>query len=139
MRRTAMKIAHFIQRYPPALGGSEAYFERLSRHLCDRGHSVQVWTTAALDLEAFWSRRGQMMPEGSEQNDGVMVRRFPLSRWPLRRYMLKALSFIPERTLQCLTMPCNPISLGMWRATNSAQRFDLVHATAFPYAWPIVC
>ena len=24
-----MRVAHFVQRYPPALGGSEAYFARL--------------------------------------------------------------------------------------------------------------
>ena len=29
----AMRIAHFVPRYPPALGGSEAYFARLSGDL----------------------------------------------------------------------------------------------------------
>src|SRR5438132_1398950 len=32
-----MRAAHFVQRYPPALGGSEAYFARLSRHLAAAG------------------------------------------------------------------------------------------------------
>ncbi|HEV3145541.1 MAG TPA: glycosyltransferase family 4 protein [Gemmataceae bacterium] len=134
-----MQIAHFIQRYPPALGGSEAYFQRLSQYLGDHSHSVSVWTTTALDLEAFWSRRGRELPAGLDEEHGVEVHRFPLSRWPLRRYMLKAASFFPERTWQCLTMRCNPISFGMWKATTKAPRLDVVHATAFPYAWPIVC
>src|SRR6516162_6381572 len=43
-RRIAMKIAHFVQRYPPALGGSEAYFQRLSRYLVYHSHAVDVWT-----------------------------------------------------------------------------------------------
>jgi glycosyltransferase involved in cell wall biosynthesis len=134
-----MKIAHFVQRYPPALGGSEAYFQRLSRYLADRSHSVKVWTTTALDLEAFWSRKARQLAPGTEEDHGVQVRRCALSRWPLRRYLLKAASLIPGRTWQCLTLPCNPISFGMWKATATAERYDLVHATAFPYAWPIVC
>ena len=50
-----MRLAQFVQRYPPALGGSEAYIQRLSGFLVDGGDSVTVWTTTALDLEAFWS------------------------------------------------------------------------------------
>src|SRR5208337_2480699 len=71
---------------------------------------------------------------------GVAVRRYGLWRWPGRRYLLKALSLIPHRRLQCLTLPCNPIAGSMWRdAGRSEPPFDLVHATAFPYAWPMVC
>ena len=51
-----MHVAHFVQRYPPALGGSEAYFARLGDYLADHGDAVRVWTTTALDLEAFWTR-----------------------------------------------------------------------------------
>src|SRR5437588_1025559 len=86
-----LRVAHFVQRYPPALGGSEAYFARLSRHLASVGDQVTVCTTAALDLEAFWSRRGRCLPAGATVLDGVEVRRYPLLRWPGRRYLLKAL------------------------------------------------
>ena len=48
-----MHVAQFIHRYPPALGGAEAWAERLSRHLIAEGHKVTVWTTTALDLSAF--------------------------------------------------------------------------------------
>ena len=44
-----MRVAHFAHRYPPALGGSEAYFARLGRFLAARGHEVVVFTTTALD------------------------------------------------------------------------------------------
>ena len=135
-----MKIAHFVQRYPPALGGSEAYFQRLSRYPSSHGHDVTVWTTNAIDLEAFWSARGKMLPAGESHDDGVTVKRFHCRRWPLRRYMLKALSFLPGPTWQSMTMPCNPIAFSMWRAAGqSDEPVDVVHATAFPYAWPIVC
>lgn len=136
-----MRVAHFVQRYPPALGGSEAYFARLSRHLAATGDRVTVFTTDALALEAFWSSRGARLPPGTTAEAGVEVRRYPLDfRWRGRRYLLKLLSLVPNRTWQCLTMSCNPISLRMWSDAGRAdQPFDLVHATAFPYAWPIAC
>jgi glycosyltransferase involved in cell wall biosynthesis len=135
-----MQVAHFIQRYPPALGGSEAYFARLSRYLVDAGEQVTVSTTNAFDLDAFWSLRGRCLPTGASKEDGVEIHRHALWRWPGRRYLLKALSFIPHRLWQCLTLPCNPIAVGMWRMAGAIHEpFDLVHATAFPYGWPIVC
>lgn len=135
-----MRAAHFIQRYPPALGGSEAYFARLSRFLVHKGHEVTVFTSTAIDLEAFWSRRGRCTAAGTAHDEGVEVRRFPLWRWPGRRYVLKGLSLFPHPLWQCLTLPCNPLSPAMWRAAGQAERpFDVVHASAFPYAWPIAC
>jgi len=135
-----LNIAHFVQRYPPALGGSEAYFQRLTRFLTGRGHSVTVWTTTALDLEAFWSRRGKSVSPGDSIEDAVTVRRFCPRYWPLRRYLLKAASFLPGTTWRAMTMPCNPVAVEMWREAGVFNGpCDLVHATAFPYAWPIVC
>src|SRR5262249_27717621 len=84
----SMRVAHFVQRYPPALGGSEAYFARLSRYLADQGDQVTVFTTNAIDLEGFWSRRGRCAPAGVNHVDGVELRRYPLWRWPGRRYLL---------------------------------------------------
>jgi glycosyltransferase involved in cell wall biosynthesis len=135
-----MRVAHFVQRYPPALGGSEAFFGRLSKYLAAEGDRVSVFTTTALDLEAFWSLRAACLPAGRQVEEGVEVRRYPLVRFPGRRYVLKALSFAPNRFWQCLMMPCNPIAWGMWTESNRpTQHFDLVHATAFPYGWPIAC
>src|SRR5688572_22508889 len=110
-----MRIAHFIQRYPPALGGSEAYFARLSRYLVARGDEVSVFTSNAVDLTAFWSRRGRCAPAGACVEDGVTVRRYRLWRCLGRRYLLKALSLVPIRRWKCLTLACNPISWPMWR------------------------
>lgn len=135
-----MRVAHFVQRYPPSLGGSEAYFARLSRYLARHGDLVDVWTTNALDLEGFWSPRGRTLPAGVSVGHGVAVRRYPLWRMHGRRWLLKPLSLLPQRTWQCLTLPCNPIAPRMWRdAGRPTARYDAVHATAFPYAWPISC
>jgi glycosyltransferase involved in cell wall biosynthesis len=101
---------------------------------------VTVWTTAALDLDAFWSPLGRCLTVGESVDDGVCVRRYGLWRMRGRRYLLKPLSLVPHRLWQCLTMPCNPISFGMWcDAGRPPERYDVVHASAFPYAWPVVC
>ncbi|HEX5272389.1 MAG TPA: glycosyltransferase family 4 protein [Gemmataceae bacterium] len=132
-----MRVAHFVQRYPPAPGGSEAYFARLSRHLAAAGDSVSVFTTTAVDLEAFWQPNARRVPAGVSHEDGVEVRRHdPAFRVRGRRYLLKALSLVPVRRWQLLTMPCNPLAPALWReAGRTDMRFDVVHATAFPYGW----
>jgi glycosyltransferase involved in cell wall biosynthesis len=135
-----MRVAHFVHRYPPALGGAEAYFARLGRWLAAAGDDVTVFTTDALDLEAMRSPGGRRTPAGTTREDGVEVRRYPLWRMPGRRWLLKPLSLWPHRTWQALTLSCNPISFPMWAdAGRAAERFDVVHATAFPYAFPVVC
>jgi glycosyltransferase involved in cell wall biosynthesis len=135
-----MRVAHFVQRYPPALGGSEAYFARLGRHLAEQGDLVTVFTTTALDLEAFWQPTGCCLPAGVSREDGVEVRRYSLIRWRGRNGVLRLLHLVPHRLWQCLTLPCNPIAPGMWRdAGRAAVSCDVVHATAFPYGWPLAC
>jgi glycosyltransferase involved in cell wall biosynthesis len=135
-----MRVAHFVQRYPPALGGSEAYFARLSRFLAARGHDVTVFTTTAYDLEAFWATRGRCLRAGERCEDGVTIRRYGLSRLPWHTRALKLLSFVPYRPWQCWTASCNPVAWAMWRDSwRTSERFDVVHATAFPYGWPLAC
>jgi len=135
-----MRVAHFVQRYPPALGGSEAYFARLGVYLAAHGHEVTVFTTQGDQLESFWNPRSKTFPADVRLIDGVTVRRYPLWRMRGRRLLLGPLSRLPIRSWQRLALPCNPISFGMWKdAGQESTRFDVVHATAFPYAWPLAC
>lgn len=135
-----MRVAHFVQRYPPALGGSEDYFARLSRHLAAAGDEVSVFTTTAVDLPAFWSTSGRCLRPGRRVEDGVEVHRYALRHLPYQTRVLKALSLVPCRPWQCLTVSCNPIAWEMWVESGRArERFDVVHATAFPYGWPLAC
>lgn len=134
-----MRIAHFVHRYPPAPGGAEGYFSRLSRALVDAGHQVTVFTTNALDLQAFWSSNGRRLPCGNSVESGVEVRRYPLRHIPGQRYLLRLLSLIPVPRWQAWTQSRSPLVPGMWRDCGRNDGFDLVHATAFPYTWPLLC
>jgi len=132
----SMHIAQFIHRYPPALGGSEQYFSRLASYLTAQGDQVTTWTTTAIDLQALWQPGFQ---ETSEERGGVL-RRYRPWHFPGRRYLLKALSLLPWRRWQCLTLPSSPFCPAMWReAGRYGGRLDAVHAAAFPYSFPIVC
>jgi glycosyltransferase involved in cell wall biosynthesis len=143
-----MHVAQFVHRYPPALGGAEAYTARLCEYLTARGDTVTVWTTTAVELTDFW-RAARRQPAGAHQNyrraDAAPlanpdVLRYPPLHFPARRYVLKALSFLPARSWQCLTSPCNPVCPEMWRdAGRYDGPLDAVHATAFPYSFPILC
>jgi glycosyltransferase involved in cell wall biosynthesis len=135
-----MRIAHFVQRYPPALGGAEDYFARLSRHLVAGGDEVAVFTTTAIDLAYFTSPHAHHLPAGCQIEDGVEVHRHDLLHLPFQRPLLKALSFVPHCGWQAFAMPWNPLAWDTWREAGRLQRsFDLVHAAAFPYGWMLAC
>ncbi len=166
-----MHVAQFVQRYPPALGGSEAYTARLCSYLAACGDGVSVWTSTAVELSEMWGRptppplpKGKGEKElagegdvGSISEGSRLCSPFPLGRgaggvgrlrllrypslhFPGRRYIFKALSLLPLRRWQCLTTPCNPICPAMWRdASRYHGPLDAVHATAFPYSFPIAC
>ncbi len=69
------------------------------------------------------------------------MRRYRLLRLPLlQTRILKALSLLPQRTWQLWTTSCNPLAPGMaWDALRQVERYDVIHAMAFPYAWPLAC
>ncbi|HEY1188165.1 MAG TPA: glycosyltransferase, partial [Gemmata sp.] len=148
-----LHVAHFVQRFPPALGGSEAYTARLCEHLVARGDAVTVWTSDAIELCEMWAKRTSPPAHPSKRGrsslppclgEGVegsgCVRRFSPLHFRARRYVLKALSLLPLRRWQCLTTPCNPVCPRMWRAAGDfSGPLDAVHATAFPYSFPIAC
>jgi len=147
-----LHVAQFVHRYPPALGGAEAYIARLSEYLVARGDAVTVWTTTAIELNELWNgsesggtacpwsmaEQGHAVPPLSK---GVEVYRYRPITFPLRRYILKALSLVPNRPWQAAFQPVNPICPRMWKdaGTYDGRPLDAVHATAFPYAFPILC
>ena len=134
-----LHIAQFVHRYPPALGGAERYCQRLCEHLVKRGDAVTVFTTTALELNEFWARSRRPTLE-DELESHPTIRRFRPVTFPLRRYILKAMSFVPVRPWQSATQPSNPLCPRMaMAAANFDGPLDAVHALAFPYSFPILC
>jgi glycosyltransferase involved in cell wall biosynthesis len=129
-------IVHIVQRYPPALGGAESYFARLSRFLAQNGQQVEVHTSNALDLEAFWSPYGKKLPAGTTIVDGVPIHRHAIRYFPGRKIILKALSMLAHPTVQGLTLPASPQMPSLLSKAN-AKNIRLVHASAFPYTFPL--
>lgn len=72
-----MRILHTVHAYPPAVGGTEAVVDRLSRGLADRGHEVQVATASHPD-------RGGAV--GGVPVEGFEVT--PSGLWAYRRWVL---------------------------------------------------
>ena len=49
-----MKVLHLIQRYPPAVGGSETWCRELCQSLAAAGDEVKVLTLDVIEEEEFW-------------------------------------------------------------------------------------
>lgn len=130
-----MRVVQFVHRYPPAVGGAEAWTERLGKYLVRKGHSVAVWTTTAIDLSAFTQNGHRETAPGTESADGMTVRRYrPEFRFPGRKLFLKLASYWPNDNLRAMTQPWAPTSLAMLHDAGESPEVDVVHAVAFPYA-----
>lgn len=137
---TSPYYVHLIQRYPPALGGAESYFARMSRYLAQRGSRVDVHTSNALALEAFWRREAVHLPAEITQDGNVTIHRHAIRHFPGRRVILKALSLLPHPWIQGLTLPASPQLPSLWSlARRSTKPVTLIHGSAFPYTFPLYC
>jgi glycosyltransferase involved in cell wall biosynthesis len=137
-----VKILHVVQRYAPAVGGSELVFQQLSERLAARGHQVTVWTTDALEIDRFWSPKAAALPAGEDCVNGIRlwrarVRHLAPTDQAYHRLRWLAITLAPLpgalpllRTIAALT-PFVP-SLAR-RARWGSEHFDLVHAGCEPY------
>jgi glycosyltransferase involved in cell wall biosynthesis len=78
-----MKILNIIQRYPPAMGGSETWCQEVCRWLAQKGHQVTVLTLDVNKEEEFWRDprdQDRTLVMGKLTMDrGVRVRRYQRS------------------------------------------------------------
>ncbi|GKT10727.1 glycosyltransferase [Desulforhabdus sp. TSK] len=130
-----MKIVNIIQRYPPAVGGSETWCQEVCRYLAQKGHNVKVLTLDINKEQEFW--RDPLDPERNVAfgkmmlDQGVLVRRYRRSI-PIHTVFHVIYKRILDRMLKVYFYgPHSAEMYGrMWREIKAA---DLVFLHTVPY------
>ena len=124
-----MKIAWFIHRYFPCVGGAENYGRAMVRRFVEAGHEVDVLTSDAHDLWYF-TNKGRKRVEAPPESivDGARVRRFagqacpapalfrpapelrPALADPMRRRVVHADPPRDRATSEEITTPSSPLA-----------------------------
>lgn len=129
-----MNVVHIIQRYPPAVGGSEQWCREVSRYLAATGEQVKVLTLNVLEEEEYW--RDPPVPTttrrlGPLDWDGpVQVRRY---RRSLPTALVRSVEKFLRRRLGIHFG--GPHSLEMYgRMFREIRAADVVHLNTLPYS-----
>ncbi len=126
-----MRVAWFIHRYHPVVGGAENYGRAMVRRFVAASHEVDVFTSDAHDLWYFTDKtRRRVDAPRVAQVDGATVHRFPVKHVPLQRYFGRALSYAPHWPTRCVASSYMPILPGLNRVRG---QYDAVFAVGFPY------
>jgi glycosyltransferase involved in cell wall biosynthesis len=130
-----VKVLHIIQRYPPAVGGSETWCREVSRYLRAVGDEVKVLTLDILDEDEYWrdpplhqwtTRLGRI-----DWDDGVLVRRYRRSL-PIHLVYHLLFKVIFDWTLRLYFY--GPHSAEMYgRLYREAETADVIHLHTIPY------
>ncbi len=127
-----MKVLHVVQGYFPSIGGTEHLIQRLSEELVSQfGDEVTVFTTNCYSSEAFSTPRMPRMPQGWEELNGVRIRRFPVSSYISRLFILLARNTDLPGSQYFRTLFNGPIVPGLNSAIRKAD-FDIAVTASFP-------
>lgn len=130
-----MRALFITPLYPPNRSGSSIHVAALARALAWDGARVEVWTTNAWDTHYFVDRRLRKVPALAQWDQGVFVRRFPLSDRTLRRPgLLRALQRLKPPLTQWAFRDQATHSWHLWaHALASPTRAHLVVAGVLPH------
>ena len=131
-----MRYLHVSHQYPPAIGGSEKYIADLSEALAARGHTVDVYTSRAVDFHTW----ANVLPP-FERLNGVNIHRFwsmyrrgsvwRMLHFGLRHYW-KNRSPIYE---PLIFLGGGPISPGMFtQMLRNGRSYALIHLNCLVYS-----
>jgi glycosyltransferase involved in cell wall biosynthesis len=130
-----VKIVHIIQRYPPAVGGSETWCREVARYQSAVGDDVKVLTLDILEEEEYW--RDPPPPQCTmrlgrlDWDDGVLVRRYRRSL-PLHSVHHLLFKVLLDRTLRIYFY--GPHSIEMYgRLFTEVAEAEVVHLHTIPY------
>jgi glycosyltransferase involved in cell wall biosynthesis len=130
-----VKVVHLIQRYEPALGGSETWCRAMARHQARCGHRVRVLTLDIIREQEFWEEpppeRRHYRLGRLDLDQGVEVRRFrrSLPAWTVHHLLLRG---VLDRLLNVFFL--GPHSREMMTHLASEMEWaDIVHLHTLPY------
>ncbi|MFC2023352.1 glycosyltransferase family 4 protein [Chloroflexota bacterium] len=127
-----MNVLYLIHRYPPATGGSERFTQAMAQRLVAGGHRATVYTSNLLDIEGFWTRGGRTLAAGTENDQGVVVRRFQPRVLPLQGIVSRVLGAAPWAPVGLALGAPGLLLPGLYGAVRRGGPYDLVHASAYP-------
>jgi len=128
-----MRFLHLVQRYHPAVGGSEWFMKRLGEELVARGGSVRVLTTTAVEVDALWRPDAKTANPGIEEINGVEVCRLPLRHLPAHGKIMALLAMTPLPDARYRYSMPGPLLPEMAQIERAAGEYDMVVATALPF------
>jgi glycogen synthase len=142
-----MRLLHASATYAPFIGGAETYLRAVSERLVADGHSVDVTTTDAAEVEAFWNPRKRKVESLADTINGVDVQRArlrhlpfsPLSFYLFRRLVVETagLPGAPVVLRRCAPlMPWVPGYAAL--LASQARNCDLVHGINIALEWPLI-
>jgi glycogen synthase len=126
------KVGFVLPRFHPYQGGYENSILAIARRLVARGNRVEVFTTDALDLEAFWLKGHRMLPSGPDHIDEIVVNRFPIDYGRWKRRASRLLGFFPRWELQSQFARPSFHVIGLASALKAAA-LDVIHVGPLPY------
>jgi glycosyltransferase involved in cell wall biosynthesis len=130
-----VRVLHLIQRYPPAVGGSETWCREVSRYLSAMGDDVRVLTLDILEEEEYWKNppydHWRVQLGRIDWDDGVLVRRYRRSL-PVHLLHHLVFRFMLDKVLRIYFY--GPHSVEMYgRLFAEAKAADVVHLHTIPY------
>jgi glycosyltransferase involved in cell wall biosynthesis len=130
-----VKALHLIQRYAPAVGGSETWCREVCQQLADAGDEMTVLTLDVVEEEEFWReppiercliRLGRL-----DWDNRVLVRRYRRSL-PIYSLYHSLLKVVLDRWLRIYFY--GPHSVEMYgRLLSEVRAADIVHLHTVPY------
>ena len=128
-----MKILHNIQRYPPAIGGSEFWCQGISRYLSEQGHKVTVLTLDVYLEDEFWIEPPQdncRLRFGKLEYDNK-VKVIRCKRTKVHPLLFKLFQKL-EKTFKIYLY--GPHSIQMYiRMFSQIKNNDIIHLHTIPY------
>ena len=128
-----MKVLHVIQRYPPAVGGSETWCRELCQYLAATGDEMKVLTFDVVEEEEFW--REPPMDQCTIRlgrlawDDRVLVRRYKRSL-PIYSLYHSLLKVVLDRWLRIYFY--GPHSIEMYGSLLRGSTATRISSTSTP-------